>query len=91
MKEFYSEKYDSTFYVDDETLYILLEEEDEWDPIDWNVIAEDPQMLVDFASIYSQITYNEVGAQKELVIEKIASYVEVTDNQEEWNKFWEDI
>jgi|SaaInlV_120m_DNA_3_1039746.scaffolds.fasta_scaffold25878_3 hypothetical protein len=90
MKEFYSEKYDSTFYVDNETLYVLLEEENEWDPIDWNVVAEDPQMLADFARIFASIVYNEVGDQKELVVEKIPVYAEVTDNQEEWNKFYED-
>ena len=51
MNEYYSNKYDTTFTIIDGDLYELNEIEDEWEPIDWDVIEEDEEMYKDYKDI----------------------------------------
>ena len=49
MNEYYSDKYDTTFTVIGSDLYELVD--DEWEPIDWDIIEEDEEMYKDYKDI----------------------------------------
>ena len=55
MIEFYSEKYDVTFTVIDGDLYELNEIDDEWEPIDWDIVEEDEERAADYRAIQSSL------------------------------------
>ena len=55
MPEFYFLKYNTRFGLIDDELYELDEDENEWEPVDWDIIAEDDGLLQDYRWIHRQL------------------------------------
>lgn len=53
MKEYYSQKYDVTFTLISGDLYTLVD--DEWEPVDWDIVGEDKEMDSDYHDIMTMI------------------------------------
>ena len=53
MNEFYSEKYDVTFTIIGDDLYELID--DEWEPIDWDIVEEDEEMAEDYHNVTAEL------------------------------------
>ena len=51
--EYYDEKYDVTFGLIGEDLYTL--EDDEWEPVDWDIIEEDEEMNDHYSWVLSKL------------------------------------
>ncbi|WNL51014.1 hypothetical protein SCREM2_gp95 [Synechococcus phage S-CREM2] len=53
--EFYCTKYEELFTILFDKLYVLNEEEDEWEPVDWDIIAEDEDMNDHYAWVFGKL------------------------------------
>ena len=53
--EYQCDVYDELFTVIGDMLYTLNEEEDEWEPVDWDIIAEDEDMNDHYSWVFSKL------------------------------------
>ena len=59
MNEFYSDKYDVTFTIIGGDLYELID--DEWEPIDWDIVEEDEEMAEDYRNVVNTLQEQSNG------------------------------
>ena len=60
--EYQCDKYDVLFTLMFGELYELNEEEDEWEPVDWDIIAEDEEMNDHYSWVFSKLKADEQKA-----------------------------
>ena len=53
--EYQCDVYDELFTVIGDKLYTLNEEEDEWEPVDWDIVGEDEEMNDHYAWVFGKI------------------------------------
>ena len=53
--EYQCDVYDELFTIIGDTLYTLNEEEDEWEPVDWDIIEEDEEMNDHYSWVFSKL------------------------------------
>ena len=53
--EYFCDVYQETFTVIGDSLFTLNEEEDEWEPVDWDIIEEDDEMNDHYSWVFSKI------------------------------------
>ena len=62
--EYQCDKYDVLLTLMFGKLYELNEEEDEWEPVDWDIIAEDEEMNDHYSWVFSKLKADEDKAIK---------------------------
>ena len=62
--EYQCDKYDVLLTLLFGKLYELNEEEDEWEPVDWDIIAEDEEMNDHYSWVFSKLKADEDKAIK---------------------------
>lgn len=62
--EYQCDKYDVLLTLMFGKLYELNEEEDEWEPVDWDIIAEDEEMNDHYSWVFSKLKADEEKAIK---------------------------
>ena len=62
--EYQCDKYDVTLTLLFGKLYELNVEEDEWEPVDWDIIAEDEEMNDHYSWVFSKLKADEDKAIK---------------------------
>ena len=45
------------FSLQDDNMYLLDEEEDEWEPIDWDVVSEDAELKEFYVKVYNVMNH----------------------------------
>ena len=63
--EYYCTVYETTFTVLFGKLYELNVEEDEWEPVDWDIIAEDETMNDHYSWVFSKLKADQEKAIKD--------------------------
>lgn len=63
--EYQCDKYDVLLTLLFGKLYELNEEEDEWEPVDWDIIAEDEEMNDHYSWVFSKLKADEEKAIKD--------------------------
>ena len=54
MPEYYSELFETLFSLQDGVMY-ELDEDDEWEPVDWVIVREDPMLTRNYFYILEQL------------------------------------
>ena len=62
--EYQCDKYNVLLTLMFGKLYELNEEEDEWEPVDWDIIAEDEEMNDHYSWVFSKLKADEEKAIK---------------------------
>ena len=71
--EYQCDKYDVLLTLMFGKLYELNEEEDEWEPVDWDIIAEDEEMNDHYSWVFSKLKADEEKAIKDNPINQLFS------------------
>ena len=53
--EYYCNTYDTTFTLISDKLYELNTDEDEWEPVNWDIIEEDDEINDHYSWVYSKL------------------------------------
>ena len=64
-EEYFCPETETTFTVLFDNLYELNVEEDEWEPVDWDIIAEDEIMNDHYSWVFSKLKADQEKAIKE--------------------------
>ena len=71
--EYQCDKYDVLLTLLFGKLYELNEEEDEWEPVDWDIIAEDEEMNDHYSWVFSKLKDDEEAMIKNDPINQLFS------------------
>ena len=71
--EYQCDKYDVLLTLLFGKLYELNEEEDEWEPVDWDIIAEDEEMNDHYSWVFSKLKADEEAMIKNDPINQLFS------------------
>lgn len=69
--EYQCDKYDVLLTLMFGKLYELNVEEDEWEPVDWDIIAEDEEMNDHYSWVFSKLKADEEKAIKDDPMSKL--------------------